>query len=130
MSQGHQDDWERARRGIVCPNCGAANWPDAEQCVSCGTLLPAQSPDPDPGETIIDVSSGAPQIVVPDEPDRSPWTSSFPNFPFGGVGNQTRGRTMVMRGGGRSCLIPLLLLTLLSCCSCWLIWQGFGSVFS
>jgi hypothetical protein len=121
-----QDDWERARRGVICPNCGASNWPDAEVCASCGTVLPTADDD---SETIIDVSSGEPQIVVRDEPGTTGWPGAFAGFPFGGDGGDVRGRTIVMRGGGRSCLIPLLLLGLLTCCSCWLIWQGFDSVF-
>jgi hypothetical protein len=121
-----QDDWERARRGVICPNCGASNWPDAEYCASCGTALPtAASQDQ---ETIIDVSSGEPRVVVRDEPQPTGWTSSFPGFPSGGFNEGVRGRTVTMRGG-RGCLIPLLLLALLTCCSCWLIWQGFDSVF-
>ena len=122
-----QDDRERARRGMICPNCGASNWPDTAACASCGTTLPTE--DADARETIIDVSSGEPQIVVRDEPDASRWPGAFGSFPFGGVGGDVRGRTIVMRGGGRACLIPLLLLGLLTCCSCWLIWQGFDSVF-
>jgi hypothetical protein len=117
-----QDDWERARRGIVCANCGASNWPDAEYCASCGmSLADAERAD----ETIIDVSSGEPQIVVRDEPR----STGFPFGGFGTFGDNVRGRTVVVRGGGRACLIPLIVLGLLACCSCWLIWQGFDSVF-
>lgn len=124
-----QDEWERARRGDVCPNCGASNWPDAEHCVSCGTRLPSIADRDSSTETVIDVSTGEPQLVVSDDQETANWPGPFGSFPFGGAGGGVRGRTVVMRSGGRGCLLPLILLGLLTCCSCWLIWRGFASVF-
>jgi hypothetical protein len=112
-----EGNWERARRGILCPNCGASNWPDAEQCAACGTSLDAAVQEQ---ETIIDVSSGEPTLVTRDEPASAP-----PPFGgFGGFGGGMNGRTVIVRGGSRGCLIPLALFALISCCTCWLIWRG------
>lgn len=117
------DDWERARRGVSCPNCGASNWPDARACASCGQPLPA--PGEHAGEpTIIDVSAGPPHVLAPDEP--APHTP-----PAGGFTSMRwdQGRAVVVRGGRRGCLLVTALLALLLCCGCWFLWYGAASLF-
>lgn len=103
-------------RGIVCRNCGATNPADATFCASCGAALG----DPEP--QVIDVSSGEPHVLTNAEQDVSGWQ--------GWRGERIeQGRVYVARGGHRGCLLLNVLLVLLFCCTCWVLWSALGNIF-
>lgn len=81
---------------------------------------PGQTPPPDdaeerePDRTIIDVSGDRPEVVE-SEDDSQPFYSQV--------------RIYTARGGRGSCLIPLVLLGLLLCCSCVGAWAIADNLF-
>jgi hypothetical protein len=106
-----------------CPNCGASNPIGAVHCSSCGSLLPEQDDLDEPGETVIDVSSGQPQVLEEEPPADSFWRGGFTTI------RMDQSRVYVTQGGRRTCLIVLLVALLLTCCVCWLAWNTVDSVF-
>jgi hypothetical protein len=73
---------------------------------------------------LIDVTSGEPEIVAVDgTPSRGSRSGGMTTVTF------DRGRVVVARGGRRACLITLVLLLLVTGCTCWLLWTALGSVF-
>lgn len=103
-------------RGIVCRNCGATNPANAVYCASCGSALGEPEPQ------MIDVSSGRPHVLSPEEQTVSGWQG------WGGERIQ-QGRVYVMRGGRPGCLIINVLVLLLLCCTCWVLWNTVGAIF-
>jgi hypothetical protein len=111
----------QAAREVHCLNCGASNPAQAVYCSACGSRLPA--PDADESETLIDVSSGQPRVLVEEQP-------SGPG-PFGRGGIQggfttvrfEQGRVIVSEGNRRNCLIVAVVGLLLGCCACWFLWS-------
>jgi hypothetical protein len=110
----------QAAREVDCPNCGASNPAGAVYCSACGSRLPA--PGADESETLIDVSSGEPRVLVEEQPSGA--------GPFGGgiQGGFTtvrfeQGRVFVSQGNRRNCLIVAVVALLLVCCACWFLWS-------
>ena len=105
----------QAAREVDCLNCGASNAAQAAYCSACGSRLPA--PDADESETLIDVSSGQPRVLVEEQP----------TGPGGIQGGFTtvrfeQGRVFVTQGNRRNCLIVAVVALLLLCCACWFLW--------
>lgn len=103
-------------RGVPCRNCGAANSTQAVSCASCGATLNA------PEQQVIDVSTPEPRVVTLEEREVSGWQG------WGGERIE-RGRVYVARGGRTTCLLLNVLVVLLLCCVCWVLWTSVGAIF-
>lgn len=88
-----------------CPNCGSLNAEDAHACANCGASLRAAQP-PDRQETIIDVTSGEPELVEREQPQGGAFQTRY-----------GRARVYVARGP-RACLIPVVIGVLVLCLAC------------
>lgn len=101
---------------VICPNCGAPNASDAARCQSCGAWLGG------PGQ-VIDVTTGEPEPVEGSDPDSGSWQGSVQTATIG------HSRVTVVRGGNQTCLIVALIVALVGCCVCWVLWNGVGAIF-
>ncbi len=101
---------------VFCPNCGAPNASQDPRCRSCGAWLGGQG-------QVIDVTTGEPEPV--ESPDAVPggWQGRVQTMTF------DRGRVVVAQGGSRTCLLVALAGLVLSCCVCWVLWNGMASIF-
>src|SRR5690606_10365674 len=83
-------------RTVVCRNCGASNPPNAAYCSSCGSPLGGE-----PEEQVIDVSSGEPRVITPEERGATGW----PTYQGWGSERVEQTRVYVARGGRTTCLL-------------------------
>ncbi len=101
---------------VICPSCGASNASTDARCRSCGAWLGEQG-------QVIDVTTGQPEPVEGPETYPGGWQGEFQTVTAG------RGRVVVARGGSRTCLIVAVVVALVGCCLCWVLWSGFGAIF-
>lgn len=118
-----QQDQQGFARQITCPSCGASNHYLALRCTSCGTLL---QPDYEPEETIIDVSTGRPEVVSRNDPNNE-WTRNAPAGWMDGA-QFNRDKVFISTGGLPGCLLSIAALGLLGFCVCIVLWSAVGSI--
>jgi hypothetical protein len=119
-----QDNDQQAARVIHCPNCGASNPAGAGYCAACGSRLPDVNVADE--ETLIDVSSSQPRVL--EEEPADPFGPGRVQGGFTTVRIE-QGRVFVSQGNRRTCLLIAIVVVLVFCCACWLLWSIPGRLF-